>query len=71
MGYRKLKSDGKMPYVWLKYEDVIRKSVNAARGLLEGGLAIGQQTMVGIYSANRPEVSCNIVSGLTEFHLPF
>lgn len=56
LGYRKLMPDGKMPYVWIKYEDVIRSCTNISRAYLEKGLAIGQQTLVAIYSTNRPEV---------------
>lgn len=56
LGYRKVMPNSTMPYVWIKYDDVIRRSVNVARGYHEKGLAFGQNTMIGIYSANRPEV---------------
>lgn len=60
LGYRKKMDDGKMPYVWIKYNDVIERSVSIARGIIEKGLAPGPETMIGIYSTNRPEVIINV-----------
>lgn len=51
-----------MPYRWLKYDEVIRRSEALARGLLTKGLEVGQETFVGIYSRNRPEVSDETLS---------
>lgn len=61
LGYRKQMPDGTMPYVWLRYDEVIKKAEFLARGFLDKGLAVGQQTFVGIYSTNRPEVRKNEV----------
>lgn len=56
LGYRPVDADNKAgPYRWLRYDEVIRRSENVARGFLEKGLAVGQSTFVGLYSQNRPE----------------
>lgn len=44
-----------MPYQWIPYNEVLEKAENLAAGFLAKGLQPGQNTYVGIYSANRPE----------------
>jgi len=60
LGYRKPTPDGKDPYVWMSYDEVLEQSENLARGLIEKGLKPGQKTLIGIYSVNRPEVCLNL-----------
>lgn len=55
LGYRKKQPDGKMPYVWLSYNEVIDRSVHIAHAFRELGLPAGQKTFIGIYAKNRPE----------------
>uniref|UniRef100_F1KYL3 Long-chain-fatty-acid--CoA ligase n=1 Tax=Ascaris suum TaxID=6253 RepID=F1KYL3_ASCSU len=55
LGYRKEQSDGKRPYTWLTYKEVIDRSKDLANGLYKLGNMPGQQTFLGIYSKNRPE----------------
>lgn len=51
------KPSAEEPYRWMRYGEVIRRSEFVARGFVSKGLALGQNTFVGIYSQNRPEVS--------------
>ena len=37
------------PYLWMTYDDVLRRAENFGRGLLSMGLTPGVHTMVGIY----------------------
>lgn len=55
LGHRVKQPDGKRPYVWLSYEEVFEKARNLARGMLKKNIAKGQNTLIGIYSINRPE----------------
>ena len=59
LGYRKKLANGSSPYHWIRYDDVIRRAENLAQGFLDKGLNPGQQTNIGIYSVNRPEVRLN------------
>jgi len=56
LGYRPVDADNNAgAYRWLRYDEVIRRSENIARGFFEKGLAVGQSTFIGLYSQNRPE----------------
>lgn len=66
LGYRKKMPDGTEPYVWMSYEEVLEQSENLGRGLIEKGLAPGQQTLIGIYSMNRPEV-CKLLCNFDHY----
>lgn len=64
LGYREVpvvngKKGAAGPYKWISYGDAIQRSENLARGFILKGLQPGQNTFVGIYSQNRPEVSSN------------
>ncbi|KAI6176239.1 Arachidonate--CoA ligase [Aphelenchoides bicaudatus] len=54
LGYRDSTQEGK-PYTWIKYNDVINRSVDLAHAFQALGLDAGQATRVGIYCKNRPE----------------
>ncbi|XP_003380550.1 lonCoA ligase 5 [Trichinella spiralis] len=56
LGYRKKMPDNSRPYVWMNFNDVIRRCNNFAQGLLSLGLKPGGESFVGLYSINRPEV---------------
>lgn len=56
LGYRKQMPDGTSPYVWMSYNEVLNRSENFARGLIEKGIKPGQSSLIGVYSRNRPEV---------------
>ena len=47
----------KSPYVWISYDDVIRKAENTGAGFIQKGLKPLNTTRVGIYSQNKVEVS--------------
>ncbi|KRZ94465.1 Long-chain-fatty-acid--CoA ligase 5 [Trichinella sp. T8] len=55
LGYRKKMPDNSRPYVWMNFNDVIRRCNNLAQGLLSLGLKPGGESFVGLYSINRPE----------------
>lgn len=44
------------PYEWIKYNEVIDRSVNVAHAFRALELPVGQTTFIGIHSKNRPEV---------------
>ncbi|CDW54728.1 long chain fatty acid coenzyme a ligase [Trichuris trichiura] len=58
LGYRKLTPEGTRPYAWLSYGEVIESSEGLAKYFLHLGISPGQDTFIGIYSRNRPEVMC-------------
>ncbi|KRZ14058.1 Long-chain-fatty-acid--CoA ligase 1 [Trichinella zimbabwensis] len=57
LGYRKKMPDNSRPYVWINFNDVIRRCNNFAQGLLSLGLKPGGETFVGLYSINLPYLS--------------
>ncbi|VDN23623.1 unnamed protein product [Gongylonema pulchrum] len=56
LGVRKKQPDGSAPYTWVTYKQVIERSENLARGFEQIGLVRGQDTFIGIFARNRPEV---------------
>ncbi|CAD5220434.1 unnamed protein product [Bursaphelenchus okinawaensis] len=55
LGYRKKQVDGSEPYVWLHYDEVLKRADDVSLALRQYELPAGQETFVGIYSKNRPE----------------
>lgn len=55
LGWRQETKTGHGPYVWMTYNDVIKKAEFIAAGFLACGLEPGQNTFVGLYAVNRPE----------------
>lgn len=53
LGYRE---NGKGPYIWIKYSDVIERTKFIGSGLVNKGVKPVNSTNVGIYSRNRVEV---------------
>ncbi|KAE9554238.1 hypothetical protein FO519_002537 [Halicephalobus sp. NKZ332] len=55
LGQRIKQADGTEPYVWMKYNEVIERSVVVSRAMRHVGIPAGQETFIGIYAKNRPE----------------
>jgi long-subunit acyl-CoA synthetase (AMP-forming) len=53
IGYR---HEGKGPYLWITYFDVIERTRFIGSGLLNKGVKALNTTNIAIYSRNRPEV---------------
>jgi long-subunit acyl-CoA synthetase (AMP-forming) len=58
LGYRE---NGKGPYLWISYSDVIERTKNIGSGLINKGVIPENSTNIGIYSKNRVEV-CDFLS---------
>ncbi|CAD5227713.1 unnamed protein product [Bursaphelenchus xylophilus] len=55
LGYRQKQPDGSEPYVWLHYDEVLKRADDVSIALREFGIEAGQGSFIGIYSKNRPE----------------
>uniref|UniRef100_A0A7E4VBD5 Long-chain-fatty-acid--CoA ligase n=1 Tax=Panagrellus redivivus TaxID=6233 RepID=A0A7E4VBD5_PANRE len=56
VGYRPVGADGKAgDYKWLKYDEVLKRSINIGEALRVIGIATGQESFIGVYAKNRPE----------------
>ena len=51
----KRENKGKGPYTWINYSDVIERVGHIGSGLINKGVKSGNETRIGIYSANRAE----------------
>ncbi|XP_063985043.1 long-chain-fatty-acid--CoA ligase 5 isoform X1 [Diachasmimorpha longicaudata] len=43
------------PYQWMNYNETLLRAKNFGSGLISCGLSLGPQTLIGLYSQNRPE----------------
>src|SRR4051794_28351640 len=55
LGYRAKQPDGFEPYVWMKYDEVLERSINVGRAMRLFNQPTGPSTFIGIYARNRPE----------------
>ncbi|CAJ0568583.1 unnamed protein product, partial [Mesorhabditis spiculigera] len=55
LGQRVPKDDYTSPYEFITYDEVVARSEEMAAALLSFGIKPGQDTRIGIFSANRPE----------------
>ena len=55
LGKRVKQADGSEPYEWIKYNDVIDRSIIVAHAMRHIGIPAGQETFIGVYAKNRPE----------------
>uniref|UniRef100_A0AC34QHB7 Long-chain-fatty-acid--CoA ligase n=2 Tax=Panagrolaimus sp. JU765 TaxID=591449 RepID=A0AC34QHB7_9BILA len=55
LGQRIKQDDGTEPYVWMKYNEVIERSVNVGMAMRQIGIPAGQNSFIGIYAKNRQE----------------
>ena len=53
MGYRE---NGKGPYLWISYSEIIERTEHIGCGLINKGVQADNSTNIGIYSKNRVEV---------------
>ncbi|CAJ0602993.1 unnamed protein product [Cylicocyclus nassatus] len=56
LGHRVKQADGSEPYVWLHYSEVLGRAEDVSVAFRELGIPVGNDTHIGIYSKNRPEV---------------